>query len=152
MWFLLALVALMLPAPVSDQRVLAGTDWRLVSFGPAGAETNVVAGTTVSIKFGEDDRVSGSTGCNAYSGTYEVRGDTISFGRLISTRRACLDQNANEQERRFLAALEAANRFRLSSNGLTILSDRGRTVLNFVIDSPSEPDDPPRDARKGFCQ
>ncbi len=61
----------------------------------------------------------------------------------MSTRRACLDQNANEQERLFLAALEAANRFRLSSNRLTIFSDRGRTVLNFVSTSPSDPGDRP---------
>ena len=129
----------------TDQRVLAGTDWRLVSFGPAGGEVGLVAGTTVTLKFGEDGRVSGSTGCNSYGGTYQVRGDTISFGRLISTRRACLDQNANQQEQRFLAALESANRFRLSSNRLTILSDRGRTVLNFASDKSSEPDDGPKE-------
>lgn len=131
----------------TDQRVLAGSDWRLVSLGPAGSETDVVPGTSVTAKFGEDGRVGGSTGCNSYGGTYEVRGDSISFGRLISTKRACLDQNANEQERRFLAGLEAANRFRLSTDRLTILSDRTRTVLNFVSNAPSEPDGGPRDER-----
>lgn len=132
----------------TGQRVLAGTEWQLVSFGPPGSEVNVVTGTTPSANFGEDGRVGGSTGCNGYGGTYEVRGDTISIGRLVSTRRACLDQNANEQERRFLAALEAANRFRLSSNRLTIFSDRGRTVLNFVNSSSSDPGDrPPTDDR-----
>ena len=131
----------------TDQRVLTGTDWRLVSFGPAGAETSVIAGTTVTLKFGEDNRASGSTGCNSYGGTYQVRGDSISFSRLVSTRRACLDQNANQQEQRFLAALEGANRFRLSANRLTILSDRGRTVLNFARDSAEEPDDGPTDDR-----
>lgn len=123
----------------TDQRVLTGTDWRLVSFGSAGSETSLVAGTTVTLKFGEDGRASGSSGCNSYGGTYQVRGDNISFGRLISTKRACLDQNANQQESRFLSALEAANRFRLSSNRLTILSDRGRSALNFVNSSESEP-------------
>lgn len=131
----------------TDQRVLAGTDWRLVSLGPSGGEASLVAGTTVTLKFGEDGRASGSTGCNSYSGTYQVRGDTISFGRLISTRRACLDQNANQQEQRFLAALEAANRFRLSSDRLTILSDRNRTALNFVNNQSSEPDNGPQDNR-----
>ena len=131
----------------TDQRVLAGTDWRLVSLGPAGGEVGLVAGTTVTLKFGEDGRASGSTGCNSYGGTYQVRGATISFGRLVSTRRACLDQNANQQEQRFLAALESANRFRLSSNRLTILSDRSRTVLNFTNDQASEPDNGPRDDR-----
>lgn len=129
----------------TDQRVLTGTDWRLVSFGPSGAEASLVAGTTVTLRFGEDGRANGSTGCNSYGGTYQVRGDNISFGRLVSTRRACLDQNANQQEQRFLSALEAANRFRLSSDRLTILSDRGRNALNFVNNRDSEPSDEPRD-------
>ena len=145
-------VAVMAPSQTSgnlstDQRVLTGTEWRLVSFGPAGAEADVIAGTTVTLKFGGDGRASGSTGCNSYGGTYQVRGDNVSFGRLISTRRACLDQNANQQEQRFLAALEAANRFRLSSNRLTILSDRGRNSLNFVSTSEPAPSDGPRDDR-----
>jgi len=123
----------------TDQRVLTGTEWRLISFGPSGAEASLVAGTTVTLKFGEDGRASGSTGCNSYGGTYQVRGDNITFGRLISTRRACLDQNANQQEQRFLSALEAANRFRLSSDRLTILSDRARNALNFVNSRDSEP-------------
>jgi heat shock protein HslJ len=132
----------------TGQRVLTGTEWRLVSLGPSGAEEEVVRGTTVTLKFGEDGRASGSTGCNSYGGTYEVRGDRISFGRLISTKRACLDQNANQQEQQFLAALESANRFRLTSDRLTIFSDRGRNVLNFVSTSISEPpDDRPRDDR-----
>jgi len=131
----------------TDQRVLTGTEWRLVSLGPSGAEANIVAGTTVTLKFGEDGRASGSTGCNMYSGTYQVRGDTLSFSRLISTRRACLDQNANSQEQRFISGLEAANRFRLVGDRLTILSDRGRNVLNFVRDAPADPDDGPLDNR-----
>ena len=130
-----------------DQQALTGTEWQLVSLGPAGSEADVVPGTTVTLKFGEDGRASGSTGCNSYGGTYEVRGDSISFGRLVSTRRACLDQNANQQEQRFLSSLEAANRFRLSSDRLTLLSDRGRNVLNFVSRSSEPPDDRPRDDR-----
>jgi heat shock protein HslJ len=127
----------------TDQRTLVGPEWRLVTLGPAGAETGVVAGTTVTLRFGEDGRASGSTGCNSYSGTYQVRGDNISFSRLVSTRRACVDQNANQQEQRFLSSLEAANRFRLLTNRLTILSDRGRNVLNFVNIPP--PENAPRD-------
>jgi heat shock protein HslJ len=129
----------------TDQRVLTGTDWRLVSLGAPGAETDVIAGTTVTLRFAEDGRASGSTGCNSYNGTYQVRGDDIAFSRLVSTRRACLDQKANQQEQRFLSALEAANRFRLTSNRLTILSDRARSILNFV--NNTEPDDGPRDDR-----
>src|SRR5262245_20054864 len=94
---------------------LTENEWRLVSLGPTGAEQDVVPGTTVTLKLGEDGRAGGSTGCNSYGGNYQVRGDTISFSRIVATRRACLDQNANEQEHSFLSALETASRFRLSS-------------------------------------
>jgi heat shock protein HslJ len=128
----------------TDQRSLTGIDWQLVSLGPVGAETAVIAGTTVTLKFAEDGRANGSTGCNSYGGTYQVRGDNISFSRIASTRRACLDQNANEQEHRFLSIIETANRFRLATNRLAILSDRGPNVLNFVNSAAFEPQDPPR--------
>ena len=132
----------------TDQRVLTGVEWQLVSLGPTGAEQNIVQGTTVTLRLGDDGRAGGSTGCNSYGGSYQVRGDTISFGRIVATRRACLDQNANQQEHRFLSALETANRFRLSSNRLTIISDRSRSVLSFVNNSASDPDDKPsRDDR-----
>ena len=101
----------------------------------------MVPGTTVTLRLGEDGRAGGSSGCNSYGGNYEVRGDTISFSRIVATRRACLPENANEQEHRFLSALESASRFRLSSNRLTIISDRARSVLNFVNNSAPDPDD-----------
>ena len=136
----------------TDQRVLTGVEWRLVSLGPTGAEQDVIPGTTVTLRLGDDGRANGSTGCNSYGGSYQVRGDTISFSRIAATRRACLDQNANQQEHRFLTVLETANRFRLSSNRLTIISDRNRSVLNFVNNSAPDPPDPdarpPRDDRR----
>ena len=65
---------LLIAAPVLVQaQGLTETGWQLVSLGPAGAETRVVAGTTVTAKFGQDGRVGGSTGCNNYGGAYEVR-------------------------------------------------------------------------------
>lgn len=148
---LLMLCAAPLAQAQPDQRVLTGVEWRLVSLGPAGAEQDVIPGTTVTLRLGDDGRANGSTGCNSYGGSYQVRGDTISFSRIVATRRACLDQNANQQEHRFLSALETANRFRLSSNRLMIISDRNRSVLNFVNNSaPDSPDPdarPPRDDR-----
>lgn len=126
----------------TDRRALAGTSWRLVSFGPAGSEENIVSGTRPTLTFSEDGRASGSTGCNSFSGTYTVRGDTISFGRMISTKRACLDQKANQQEQMYLTALEQARWFRLTSNRLAIFYVNRRNVLNFESDSPETPGDP----------
>ena len=146
--YVVAVMAVMSLVVVAQaQTGLTGIDWQLVSLGPAGAETDAIPGTTVTLKLAEDSRVTGSTGCNSYGGTYEVSGDNIRFSRIVSTRRACLDQNANEQEHNFLTTLESANRFRLSSNRLAIFSDRGRSVLNFVNNPTSEPGDGPGNNR-----
>lgn len=116
----------------TDERELVGREWRLVSMGPAGAETAVLERPIVALRFGNDGRASGSTGCNNFSGSYTVTGDTISFGAMVSTRRACTDQRANEQEQRFLGAFDSARRFRLAANRLTIYYGAGRNLLNFV--------------------
>ena len=143
-----AVIAVLSLAVVAQaQTSPTGIDWRLVSLGPAGAETDVIPGTTVTLKLAEDARVTGSTGCNSYGGTYQVSGDNITFSRIVSTRRACLDQKANEQEHTFLTTLESANRFRLTSNRLAIFSDRGRSVLNLENNSSPEPDSGPGDNR-----
>lgn len=144
----LSLTALVVPAQTSrelstNRRALAGTNWRLVSFGPIGAEENVVPATKPTLNFGDDGRASGSTGCNSFSGTYTVRGDTISFGRMISTKRACLDQKANQQEQMYLVALEQSKWFRLTSNRLTIYYISRRNALNFVTDTPDAPSPDP---------
>jgi heat shock protein HslJ len=118
---------------------LANTQWRLSSFSVQGAESAVINGTTITSKFGPDGRVGGSSGCNSYGGEYRERGDSLSFSRLISTKRACLEQNANRQEQQFLAALESSSKFKLSDNGLTIFHGDGRSTLNFVNDSASRP-------------
>ena len=127
----------------TDERALVGKEWRLVLMGPIGTETGVVAGTNVSLRFSSDGRATGSTGCNSFGGSYSVRGDTISFGAMISTRRACVDPRANRQEEQLLAAFDTARRFRLAANRLMIYYNGGRDVLHFTDANapPATPDE-----------
>jgi heat shock protein HslJ len=120
----------------TGQQVLAETQWRLVSMGRVGAETNLASGTSVTLKFSKDGRISGSGGCNSYGGGYRVVGDQITFGQVFSTRRACLEADLTRQEGLYLSALGLASRFRLSSNRLNIYYEGGRSVLDFVRDPP----------------
>jgi heat shock protein HslJ len=55
----------------TNQQVLTGSKWRLVSFGRTGAESPAIDGPAITIVF-DNGRVSGSGGCNSYSGTYKV--------------------------------------------------------------------------------
>lgn len=125
--------------PSSAENSLANTEWRLVSFGTAGAESPVIEGTTITLKFGADGRVAGSAGCNSYGGSYSERGDSLSFSRLVSTKRACLEQRANQQEQQYLAALELSGKFKISEIGLKIFYGDERGAFNFVHHSTSKP-------------
>jgi heat shock protein HslJ len=126
----------------ANERALVGREWRLVSMGPTMVETGVVPGTNVTLKFSDAGRVNGSTGCNNYGGAYSVQGATISFGAMLSTRRACVDQRANRQEQQFLAAFDTATRFRVADNRLTIYYSGGRNALNFVDANAPSTDEP----------
>ena len=137
----LFLLAVMLLMPIrftaavaagAPRDVLTGTEWRLTSFSKAGAQTPLIEGTVVTIKFSADGKVNGSGGCNSYGGEYRVHDENISLGRLISTRRACSAQAVTEQERQYLEALGSAGKFKLAGEQLTLLYGEGRGSLHFV--------------------
>jgi heat shock protein HslJ len=121
------------PQPPGAGDVLANTRWRLVSFGEPGAETPVVAGSTVTLEFGADGQVGGSAGCNSYGGKYQVHDGTVSFGELVSTLMACVDERVMQQEQQYLAALQSTGRFELAGRRLTIRYAGGQDVLNFEL-------------------
>lgn len=89
----------------------AGVTFRVVSFGPNGAVAPVVAGSEITATF--DDvalTVSGSAGCNNYTGTLIPQGGFFTVGPIASTLRACdAPAGVMEQEAAFLAALGGTN-------------------------------------------
>jgi heat shock protein HslJ len=98
------------PSPSPDR--LDGTSWSLVSVN----DEPVAAGTAVTLSFASG-MVSGSSGCNSYSGTYSVDGPTLAVGPLITTKMAC-PEPIMAVETAYLAALEAANRWAVPQDAL----------------------------------
>jgi heat shock protein HslJ len=121
---------------------LADTKWMLTSFGVGGVGNPLIERSAITLKFGSESRASGSGGCNTFGADYNVNGNKISFGRVISTRRACVDQRLNQQEQRYLGALESAETFRLDGNSLVIFHDDGRNRLLFMSTATSGASDP----------
>ncbi len=78
------------------------------------------------------DQVSGSAGCNEYSGGYTLDGTTLKIGPLASTMRACSDEAVNEQEQQFLAALQNSTTFSQSGNILTLKAEGGENQVTLV--------------------
>ena len=96
---------------------LANTSWQLVSFDDV---TPVVAGSQVTLTFGDDIRVSGSGGCNSYGGRYSINEGAIVFSEVVSTLMACVDESISAQEGSFFFGLEKATTYEIFADELVI--------------------------------
>ena len=95
---------------------LVGPTWRVVTIEGA----KVLDGTQLTASFTSDSRVSGSSGCNLYSGRAEAQTGRLSIGALAATLMACQADGVMPQEQRYLAALQAATTFSVSGNELRL--------------------------------
>lgn len=98
-----------------------GREWRLAELEGRSAAAGA-GGRAATLRL-DAGRASGFAGCNSFSGSYEMAGTRLVFSPLVSTRMACAE--GMELERAYLAALEAARSFRLTTQGLELLGERG---------------------------
>lgn len=119
------------PARVATSTTpLDGSNWRLARLGGTPAVSGTDSERAAQIRFHPDSgRVYGSGGCNRISGPYTVSGDSLRLGPMISTRMACIDEQANRQEVAFLAALDSTRRYRISGDTLTLEGEGGPLAL-----------------------
>lgn len=94
--------------------LLTGADWRVTEI----EGRPVVGASPPTMLFGTDGSLTGTGGCNRYRATYEIAGDGgLAIGPAAATRMACAEQALNEQETRFFALLERADRFDVVEDG-----------------------------------
>jgi len=114
-------------ASPADANTGDNTAWILETLGDAGVTGN----SPVTIRFGDDGRVSGNSGCNNYTGNYTREGERLEIARnLVSTRRACLSDAAMAQEQKFLETLSAMTSYATDERGaLTLSNDAGQRLV-----------------------
>jgi heat shock protein HslJ len=87
----------------------------LVGSGETAAVTSPLVDTQVLVTFGPDGIVTGTAGCNRFSGGYGVEGNDITIGPMMSTMMACPD-DLMAQESAVIAALEGAATWSVSGS------------------------------------
>lgn len=106
------------------------TYWKLSALG---AEASVVRDNMPEphlLLHAADKRASGSTGCNRFSGGYELNGESLRFQPLASTLMACVDGDLSRQERAFLDALGATRSWKVTGDTL-VLSGKSGPLARF---------------------
>ena len=112
------------PEPASEAADLASTSWTLASVGG----NPVVEGSGAGLAFDDTGNVSGSTGCNGFSGTYALDGPSLTFGPLSTTRMACEDA-LMAQETTVLEALAGVEGWEIDEDGNLHLTGGTELVL-----------------------
>jgi heat shock protein HslJ len=130
----LALVSLLvvagcnlLPGDDTTGGSLVGTSWSVVSID--GAPTLQDGPPTMDFA---PDGVSGTTGCNRYSGTFRTDGQAMTISAGAMTEMAC-DGPRGDQEARFIAALPDIERWQLREDGFLELSGGATLVAEPVV-------------------
>lgn len=93
---------------------LAGSEWGLRD-------------TDQFIAFKSEGEVSGNGGCNNFFGSYTQTGNSITFGPLASTKKAC--QGKMEAEAQFLNSIQNARAFDATHLEMTLLDENDRIIL-----------------------
>ena len=73
------------------------------------------------------DKVSGFMGCNLYSGTYEIKEETISFGPLMATKKYC--ENEMENENLWLKSVSEITSFSIDGKSVLLFDNKGKLIL-----------------------
>ena len=124
----------MLNAP-EDVSPLSGV-WTLTGYSAQGILKPVIPGTSVSAEFGDENRVTGTSGCNHYFAEYSVSKDRLTIGAVGSTLMYCSGEGIMEQETAYLGLLSDAARFSVQDEVLLIFDTKGNEILHFVKGAP----------------
>ncbi|MEB3229299.1 MAG: META domain-containing protein [Synechocystis sp.] len=129
-------------ASVNAAEVMAATPDNLEATAWVLTESDSIKpvnGTIAKIRF-QGGRVSGSTGCNNFNGSYTVTGNRLTIAEAIATtRKACPGELAT-QEQTLLQLLPQLSQFRVNDQGYLEMSDGDKTAtLVFIPEAQVTP-------------
>ncbi len=106
--------------------------WKLIELNgePVAAAENQAREPHFILKI-ENNRVTGSGGCNTFNGTYTIENlNRIKFSQMATTMMACFDM---EIESNFLKALEMADNYTVNGDTLSLNRARMAPLARFVV-------------------
>jgi len=115
--------------PLTPNTSLVNTYWKLVELNGQPAALGAGERELHMVLTSEGNHVRGFSGCNRFTGSYDLNESQLCFKPLAATRMAC--REGMEQEQRFLDALGSVRRFSISGDRLTFYTGDERRILRF---------------------
>lgn len=106
-------------AEAGGSEMLYQSEWKLTEV--EGKTVGSASKASIALTPGQVNKVSGNSGCNRMTGSFELTGtNNIKFSPLATTRMACMDDIANDTEKKFLDALSQATNWSIKNNQLLL--------------------------------
>ena len=83
----------------------------------------------LSLTFAFDGKVSGTTGCNRFTGSADMDAGELTLGPLAVTEMACVEPERMAREAAYLKALAEVRRFIASPDGLWLTREDGSVAM-----------------------
>jgi heat shock protein HslJ len=105
------------------------TGWILLALG----DTPSLASVPVTLEIAGGGRITGWTGCNDFSATYESVGDAVFISDVVRTSdNACRSDAAQIQEDLYLTALEKIRSYQVSGAELSLMGANAEQIARFL--------------------
>ncbi|HVH25958.1 MAG TPA: META domain-containing protein [Vicinamibacterales bacterium] len=99
---------------------IEGVSWEVILLDNGRqALASPLTETRLTMLFKEGS-LSGNAGCNTFQGKYTRQDNRLMIGPLAATRKVCAAEGVMDQERRFLAAIEAATSWAIEGDTLDL--------------------------------
>jgi heat shock protein HslJ len=122
---------MILAACASSAGDLTGKVWALTELNGAP----LPAGVGISAQFTSNGEVSGSAGCNRYSGTYTISGNSITFSSPMATTMMMCDESVMAQESAYLSALGEAKTYTVKGDQLSVAGSDKTILAVYKVES-----------------
>jgi heat shock protein HslJ len=129
---LMMLISTVVVAATATAGTLPQGRWRLEEYKFKNATEHTRKGVDTILIVKADGKLGGSTGCNAYGGSYAMNGGKLKITDIISTMRAC-EEPTPEFEKGFFDTLERATSAEVKG-GTLMIRDLTGTFLRFTPD------------------
>lgn len=73
--------------------------------------------------------VSGNSGCNTYSGNYELsEANLINFNKVFTSKKYCVEKEKNEIEKKYIGILSNSFNIKLQKEKIELISNSNETI------------------------
>jgi heat shock protein HslJ len=108
-------------------------EWTVTGVLSGDAFASPITGTELTATLAENGALTGSAGCNNYTTSYTVDGDTIDIDPAAATRKFCAEpKGVMDQEAAHLAALDHAAQYELVGKTAALLSAGGQRLVTYA--------------------